>query len=413
MRLAQLERTMKERFSLTMRGNGDRMHGGVHKLQRRGGRDLRVPLLGVVLAVLLLAGCATVKKPEYTELLWPSPPLTSRIKFVGLLHNQEDLGRSAGNPFVDTLLGSKERPDSLEQPMGLATSQDGKRLYVTDYAKPAVFVFDFEARLMLPFGKMEADEFKNPLGIAVDDKDNVYVVDSLPKLIRVFDPSGKFLRNIAHDSLERPTGIAIDPERRRLYVADSSRKASENHVVHVFDLDGTYIKAFGGKGGEDGKFLFPTYLALDGEGNVYVTDTLNGRVQAFDLEGHYLRTFGRMGDSFGEFNKPKGVALDSFGNVYVVDSAWSNVQIFNQRQEVLLFFGGRGRYPGLLFNPTGIFIDKNNRIYVADAFNARIGIYQLINTTSEDSFMTLPPRSEKGGDPAARQAGRPSGQGIK
>jgi DNA-binding beta-propeller fold protein YncE len=346
--------------------------------------------------LLSLAGCAAVEKPQFTELLWPEPPLTSRIKFVGLLRDQNDLARSSGELFVEALLGPKKLPDSLQQPMGVAPSRNGKRLYVTDYAKPGVLVFDFEARRVSPLGG-ETNGFQSPLGIAVDEKDNVYVVDSIPKLIRVFDPSGKFLRNITHDNLERPTGIAVDPVRRRIYVADSAFRRSDNHVIRIFDMDGNYLKAFGGQGGEEGKFFFPTYLALDDKGNLYVTDTMNARVQIFDAEGRYQKSFGLRGNAFGMFDKPKGVALDTFGNVYVVDSAWSNVQIFNQRGEVLLFFGGRGRFPGLLFNPTGIAIDKDNRIYVADAFNGRIGIYQLINTKAEDSFIAMPPVAQKGG----------------
>jgi DNA-binding beta-propeller fold protein YncE len=223
------------------------------------------------------------------------------------------------------------------------------------------------------------------------------VVDSTPKLIRVFDASGKFLRNITHESLERPTGIAVDSVRRRIYVADSAFRKSDNHMIRIFDMDGNYLKAFGGAGYEEGKFFFPTYLAVDSQGNLYVTDTMNARVQAFDPDGRHLRTIGQRGDAFGMFDKPKGVAVDTYGNVYVVDSAWSNVQIFNQRREVLLFFGGRGRFPGLLFNPTGIAIDKENRIYVADAFNRRIGVYQLINTKADDSFIALPQAAQKGG----------------
>jgi DNA-binding beta-propeller fold protein YncE len=313
-----------------------------------------------------------------------------------VIRNQEDLGRSTTELFADALLG-KRVSDSLVQPMGVAASRDGKRLYVTDYAKPAVLVFDFEARRMLPLGG-DANTFQSPLGIAVDENDRVYITESTLKRIVVCDANGKVLRSITHESIERPTGIAVDSVRRRIYVADSASRSSPNHVIRVFDMDGNYLSAFGGLGNEEGKFSFPSYLALDGEGNLYVTDTLNGRVQAFDPDGRYLKSFGQLGDAFGMFDKPKGVALDTFGNVYVVDAAWSNVQIFNQQGQVLLFFGGRGRFPGLLFNPTGITMDKDNRIYVADAFNRRVSIYQLINTKAEDSLMTLPPQAPKGGE---------------
>ena len=334
--------------------------------------------------LLVGVGCATMPQTQVTEMVWPAPPLAPRIRFEGLLRNSRDLKRSPRDLFQEALFGMKRLPDSLTQPMGLATSRDGTRLYVADYGKPGVFIFDFKTQQMSPLGA--ASDLKAPFGVAVDDQDAIYVSDSSLRLIRVFDADGKVLRDITHESLERPTGIAIDAARHRLYVSDSSRSKSEHHSVLLFDLNGTYQRALGKQGNKPGEFFFPTYLAVDTEGNLYVADTLNGRLQVLSPEGEYLKTIGERGDAYGMFDKPKGVALDKFGNVYVADSGWSNVQIFNQHGDVLLFFGGRGHFPGLLFNPTGIAIDRNNRIYVADAFNGRVGIYQLMNTTAQDSF---------------------------
>ena len=133
--------------------------------------------------------------------------------------------------------------------------------------------------------------------------------------------------------------------------------------------------------------MFPTYVTVDGQGNVYVADTLNSRVEEFDADGKYLRSYGERGNSWGMFDKPKGVAVDNFGNLYVVDAGWSNVQIFNQKKQILMFFGGRGQIPGMLRTPTAIAIDKNNRIYIGDFLNHRVEVYQLVNTTADDSFL--------------------------
>ena len=142
-----------------------------------------------------------------------------------------------------------------------------------------------------------------------------------------------------------------------------------------------------GKGSDPGQFLFPTYVTLDKQGDVYVADTLNSRVQEFDPDGKYIKSYGERGNSWGMFDKPKGIALDSFGNLYVVDSGWSNVQIFNQKKQILMFFGGRGALPGMLRTPSPIAIDGKNRIYVGDFLNHRIEVYQLTNTSADDSFL--------------------------
>jgi DNA-binding beta-propeller fold protein YncE len=204
----------------------------------------------------------------------------------------------------------------------------------------------------------------------------------------VVDSAGATLRIFGSDQLIRPTDIEIDTVRGRLYVVDGSRQASPEHYVRIFDLDGNYLGEVGhGKGSGEGWLMFPTYLTLDPDGNLYVADTLNSRVSVFDPEGRFVKSVGQRGDGVGMFDKPKGLAFDAFGNLYVADSSWSNVQIFGPNEEVLLFFGGRGAYPGLLKNPTCIAIARNsNTIYVGDYLNHRIGVYRLVNTKAGDGI---------------------------
>jgi DNA-binding beta-propeller fold protein YncE len=351
----------------------------------------RFAVLG--LCSLVAMACATPEAPRrMIERVWPEPPLTPRIRFLGVLGSDPGSEKSGGGGLTRVLFGTEE-PRRLAQPMGIAWSSAGRRAYVTDYAERAVFVFDPERQRLERFGGF-ALELASPLGIAVDGQDRVYLVDSTPRRILVFDHDGKLQRTITHATLERPTGIAVDAARGRVYVADSARLGSPNHRIVVFDLEGKHLFAFGARGWEHGQFFFPTFLALDREGRLYVADTLNGRVQVFAADGRYLHTIGGPGDTPGTFDKPKAVALDSFGNVYVTDSASSNVQIFNRQGDPLLVFGERGRDEGRLVNPTGIAIDGDNRIYVADAFNGRINIYQLINTRAEDSIVV--PRAGAG-----------------
>ena len=81
---------------------------------------------------------------------------------------------------------------------------------------------------------------------------------------------------------------------------------------------------------------------------------------------------------------------------------------------MLLFFGGRGRYPGLLYNPSAIAIDKNNRIYVANTQNFRLDMYQLVNTTAEDSLVTAAeaPQRNVASSEGSRLGGAPSAGAV-
>jgi DNA-binding beta-propeller fold protein YncE len=342
-----------------------------------------------------VGGCATAPPPaEPARLVWPPPPLTARIESVRSIAGEADLGREL--PFFQRLLnflsGEKPLANRIVEPLGLAVTDGGERLYVSDFGLQAVYVFDFPHK-----GFSRIDGLSRPVGLALDAEENLYVVEQDKRGISVFNRRGERIRFLTDAGIERPTGIVLDRARGRIYLADTGRATSPEHTVKIFDLQGTLVGRIGREKGEQpGQFMFPTYLALDGAGNLYVTDTLNARVQQFGPDGRHLKTFGSRGDCWGCFDKPKGVALDGFGNVYVADSGWSNVQIFNQQGRTLLFFGGRGPLSGMLKNPSAVVIDKHNRIYVADYLNHRIEVYRLVNTAAADSFLN-PTVDSKGG----------------
>lgn len=331
--------------------------------------------------VLGVAGCTAQAK--IPDVFWPDPPDKPRIKYVRSLQSQLDVG---GWSLREMLVGG-DQTRALYQPMGLALSDDHQRLYVADRAWSVVFVFDFETGAVKTIGDQERYPLAAPIGVALDARENLYVTDTGTGTVRVYDKTGQFLRGIGKGQLVRPTGVAVDADRQRLYVVDTGLKDSTDaHRVKVFDLEGHLLREIGRRGSGDGEFNFPTFASLDAQGRLYVVDSVNNRIEVFDPDGTFLWKFGRSGDHIGDFARPKGVAVDSFGNIYVVDSRWSNVQIFNQRGQLLMIFAGVGTYPGLLLNPTAIVIDDKNTIYVSDTLGQRVSVYELIGTSAEDSF---------------------------
>lgn len=353
-------------------------------------------LAGVMIApvILILAGCATPPPPveQPQAMVWPAPPLPTRIRFVRNIVDEKDLksDSTSSQNLAAFLTGEKVPEGRIAQPMSLAISDDGDRLYVADAIQSVVFVFDFKKKQI-----SQINDIGLPGGIALDAEENLYVVDTQKKSIAVFDRNGKRSRDITDPALERPLGLAIDRMNGKIYAVDTGSRIAKEHNVKVYDMQGKRIGAIGGApGGDDGQFNYPTFATVDNKGNLYVTDSMNGRVQQFDANGKFINVFGQTGSAWGEFDKPKGVAVDNLNNLYVVDSGWSNVQIFNSKGQVLLFFGGRGPLPGMMKNPISIVIDKQNRIYVGDYLNHRIGVYELVGTTAEDSFINPPPNPE-------------------
>ena len=90
------------------------------------------------------------------------------------------------------------------------------------------------------------------------------------------------------------------------------------------------LRKWGTRGEEDGQLWWPTYLAIDGNGNIYVADGDNIRVQVFDLQGRFLRKWGTYGEEDGQFSFPMGLAIDGKGNIYVVDTATHRIQVYKR-----------------------------------------------------------------------------------
>ena len=153
--------------------------------------------------------------------------------------------------------------------------------------------------------------------------------------------------------------MAIDRENRFVYVADAG-----NDVVDVFDADSFKLLRQIGKPSrkhdqtDPGTFSLPEAVAVDKEGNVYVTDTFNNRVEIFDADGDFISTFGKNGDGPADLERPKGIAIDCDGHIWVVDAAQNLVKVFNKQGRLLIYFGGEGNYPGQFMGPLGIAIDQ-------------------------------------------------------
>jgi len=112
-----------------------------------------------------------------------------------------------------------------------------------------------------------------------------------------------------------------------VYVVDS-----ENNRIQKFDEDGAFITKWGSLGGGNGQFIYPAAVATDTAGNVYVTEQKDvwgyDRIQKFDKDGNFITQWGSEGNADGQFNYPTGVALDAVGGVYVADSGNNRIQKF-------------------------------------------------------------------------------------
>lgn len=314
---------------------------------------------------------------------WPSPPQQPRLEFAGVLTGEANFGPSeqtqpnAGQRFVRWLVGlgagSHKREKVLLRPQSGTVDERG-RILVTDVGRAAVFVFDDQNGQLSIWDEAAArTKFDTPIGIANGRPGEVLIADAgLARVVRL-DNTGTPLGSIGDGELRRPTGLCRDALTGLSYVVDTA-----THDIKVFDDDGRLVNRFGGRGDALGKFNAPTHIALAGR-KLYVTDTLNARVQVLTTSGTPLGAIGQRGLYVGNLTRPKGVAADRRGNVYIVESYYDHLLIFDAQGRFLLPIGGNGTGIGQFFLPAGAWVDQRDRIFVADMFNGRVIVFQYLD----------------------------------
>jgi len=285
------------------------------------------------------------------------------VRYLGELQTAENLGiePTAWQRFTSWVSGEPVST-ALSRPFSLAVAHDG-RVAVADPGSRTVRVYDpprhRHQRLSEGLTAPVAVAFMGPL---------LAVADAEGHTVKAFDTEGGAAQlPWPLPPLGRPTGLAWDEAGQRLFVVDAA-----NHCVQVLSKSGA-VK-LGRRGSLAGEFNFPTHVAWAG-GQLYVTDSLNFRVQIFDAQLGYVRELGGLGDTPGDLPRPKGVAVDERGTIWVVEGALDAVQAFSAAGELVAVIGGSGTSPGRFWLPSGAAVDAHGRLYIADTWNARVQVF--------------------------------------
>ena len=342
------------------------------------------------------AAPAAPKVIDYSNIVWPNPPAIARIRYLAFYSAQKlsqvDTPKTAKQGWMDRLAGTVPEQDNtnvlfqLGQPYGIVTDSKG-RLYVADGKVGAIFIFNTETReVEMIKNKVEA-HFVRIIGLAMDDNDRLFVVDPGLKHVLVFNAQHK-AEDVITDGLVEPSMAAIDTQNRLLYISDVTLDQ-----VFVFDADTLKLKRKIGTTGHNheltapGDLAKPTGVAVDKEGNLYVADTLNDRIEVFDADGVFLRTWGKNGDGPGYFARPKGVAVDSDGHVWVADGMQDRVQVFTNEGQLLITMGGHGLLPGQFQGLVNVASDnRRNRIYTSEIYPGRVQEYRYVTDAEADQL---------------------------
>ena len=282
---------------------------------------------------------------------YPPLPNAPRIQYLTTIASERDLAVKKDS-FADFIVGEEKAAQRLTQPYGIAIDQG--RLYVADTGAGGLAIFDLVQQRYSFMTGTGAGRIKRPINIRIDADGTRYVTDTGRDQVLVYDRDDRYLRAFGVEGQFRPVDLAIAGDR--LYVADIL-----HHQIQVLDkASGKLLFKFGKAGSGEGELFHPTNIALGPDGDIYVVETSNFRVQRFTAAGKPVRTYGAVGSTVGSFARPKGIAMDRAGRLLVGDAAFQNVQIFDNSGKLLMYFGQTdGRDDGLNL-PAGVTVDYDN-----------------------------------------------------
>ncbi len=223
--------------------------------------------------------------------------------------------------------------------------------------------------------RLSSDKPEGPEGIAVGPDGNVYIAGTHEHHVMVFTTGGKLLRywgglGTKPGEFIYPSNIAFD-SKGHVFVSEYG----DNDRIQVFDQQGKFLYAFGHFGFGPGEFSRPQAMVIDHD-ILYVTDACNHRIDVFKTDGTYLRSMGSLGSGPGQFRFPFGLCEDRDGNLIVCEFGNNRVQLIDKSTgKCLGIWGSGGRDPGQLAYPWGVAVDRRNRVIAMDAGNNRLQVF--------------------------------------
>ncbi|MCH7841714.1 MAG: NHL repeat-containing protein [Chloroflexi bacterium] len=279
----------------------------------------------------------------------------------------------AGEEYISTFGSHGEGAGQFIWPVGIALDKD-TNVYVTDEWLNRITKYSKDGEYISHWGTHGSGdgEIDRPAGIAIGQDDTLYIVDSRNNRVQRFSPEGEYLGKFgsagsADGQFNLPWGICLDREDN-VFVADW-----RNDRVQSFTSDGEWLATFGtpGTGGDCsnarvkggitltnapvGQFNRPTGVCVDQDGDIYIADWLNNRVQVLTPDGRFITEF--TGDG----------GLSKMG----IAKLRSNPEMIRQRNGIRNFTPER-----VLWAPCAVKIGQNNRVIIADTTRHRFQIYR-------------------------------------
>lgn len=289
------------------------------------------------------------------------------------------ISRPPGMPAVQTkymkhlysIYGYGAKDDELlYRPTDVCFDDEGN-IYIADTGRARVLKFRPGGQFLRKIGKKGAGpgELMEPVGVTTAKNGNIYVADKALSKVVIYDRNGHF-------QSEFKVMVPYKP-----YVANGKLYLSTYGHIMVYDLKGHLLSKWGQQGRSEGDMDSPSGLAVGKNGNVYVSDTLNLRLEAFSRDGDILWVKGKPAQDIKAvdrtFGLPCGIVMDDKNLLYLIDAFDNSIKVLNTKGAQIATLGKEGVREGELNLPSGIAYDQDGVFAIADKFNDRVQVVKI------------------------------------
>jgi DNA-binding beta-propeller fold protein YncE/ABC-type spermidine/putrescine transport system permease subunit II len=266
-------------------------------------------------------------------------------------------------------------PHPMVYPRGIAYAPKTDEFFIVDRTA-RIQRLDHNGAFVCEW-QMPAQANGKPVGISIGPDGNVYVPDTHYHRVIVYTPDGQLLRQWGSEGKAPgqfifPTDIAFD-SAGNIFVSEYG----DNDRIQVFSPAGEFLYQFGSFGQGDGEVSRPQSMVIDGD-TLYITDACNHRIAVFTTKGKFLRNMGQSGSAPGQFRFPYGLDDDGQGNLLVTEFGNNRVQkIAKSDGHAIATWGTTGRAEGELAYPWAGVIDKRGRAVIVDSGNNRLQVVKF------------------------------------
>ncbi|CAF0912240.1 unnamed protein product [Adineta steineri] len=280
--------------------------------------------------------------------------------------------------------GQGQQLNQLSGPVGIFIDQN-KNIFIADRDNHRVIEWKYNAREgQIIAGRNgqgnRVDQLNRPTDVIVDEQNHSIIIADYDNR-RVIQWSN-LKQQILINNIDS-AGLSMD-KNGFLYVSDWAKNEVRRWKMGEYNNEGIVVAGGNGKGKKLNQLNYPTFIFVDEDQSVYVSDRDNDRVMKWKKdakEGIVVAGGNGQGENLNQLSYPTGVTVDDLGQIYVTDYGNDRVMRWCEEKdegEVVVGGKGQGNQSNQLNSPMGLCFDDEKNLYVADYLNYRIQKFELI-----------------------------------